>query len=140
MSVVPPYLRPALVGWVALGGMVGTLARDQLESAYGAPAGAFPWVTLAINVSGAFLLGLLVQSLARLGPETRRRRAARLCLGTGLLGGFTTYSTFVLEAVSLGSSGAVPAVAYVAVSVIAGFGAALAGHRLARRAAGGRRG
>lgn len=122
----PAYLRPSLVGLVVLGGTVGTAVRDRLETAFATPAGQLPWATFGINVSGAFLLGFLLEILALVAPEGRRRRALQLTFGTGLLGGYTTYSTFVVEAIALGSHGTLPvAVGYVAVSVVAGFAAAL---------------
>ncbi|WP_413451776.1 CrcB family protein [Georgenia phoenicis] len=78
------------VGVVALGGAVGALARHLLVG------GAHAWaVTLAVNVAGAFLLGLLLERLARRDPASTRR--LRLLLGTGALGGFTTYSGIAVE-------------------------------------------
>ena len=126
-------MRPASMGWVFLGGTVGAGVRDQLSRAF-APTGDFPWTTLAINISGAFLLGLLLDWLARAGPDTGRRRQARLMLGTGLLGGYTTYSTFVVETVRLGEGGLVYlALAYDVGSLLAGFGAAYLATSLVRR-------
>lgn len=136
----PAYLRPELVGLVVLGGTVGTSLRDAIEGTFGTPAGQFPWATFAINVSGAFLLGCLLELLALVAPG-RRRRALQLTLGTGLLGGYTTYSTFVLETVALGTpaSGAT-ALLYAASSLVAGFAAAflaMTATRTVVRAAGG---
>lgn len=53
--------------------------------------------TFAINIVGAFLLGLLLEGLARLGPDIRRRQRVRLLVGTGMLGSFTTYSTLAVD-------------------------------------------
>ena len=61
--------------------------------------------TIAVNLLGAFLLGLLLAGLARRGPDTGRRLTLRLLLGTGVLGGFTTYSTFSLDTVALVEGG-----------------------------------
>lgn len=84
---------------VALAGAVGTalrygaglaLAHERLPD--------FPWGTLFVNVVGSFLLGLVAESLAErrvLGAD------ARLVIGTGMMGGFTTYSTFNLETLRL---------------------------------------
>ena len=136
----PVHLRPRLVGLVVLGGAVGATLRDRLEAAAATPPGAFPWATFAINVSGAFALGALVELLALLVPDAARRRALQLTLGTGVLGGYTTYSSFALETVTLVERGA-PALAlgYAASSVVAGFAAALpavtAVRRLGRREA-----
>ena len=81
--------------WICLGGAVGTGARYLLSGWLLRVAGAaFPWGTLAVNVLGSFLLGLLMEvSLTTdLLPPT-----LRLALATGVLGGFTTYSTFNYE-------------------------------------------
>ena len=85
-----------LVGLVLVGGGLGTSARAALEHALAAPTG-WPWVTFTINVVGSFALGLLLGALAGRGADEGWRRAVRLGCGTGALGGFTTYSTFVLE-------------------------------------------
>ncbi len=123
----PAHLRPGLVALVVLGGSVGTAVRNLIETAFRTPPGQFPWATFVINVTGAFLLGALVEVLVLAAPG--RRRALQLTFGTGLLGGYTTYSTFVLETLGLGGAGmagAASAVAYAAASLVAGFAAALA--------------
>ena len=111
--------------FVAVGGMLGVLARfgvgrltlhhEQLL-----------WTTVAINIAGSFLLGLLV-------AEHWFDRDLREGLGVGFLGGFTTFSTFsvqiVLEA-DAGSTGT--ALLYLAASVVGGVAAAAAGYALAR--------
>ncbi len=84
---------------------------------------AFPWGTLAINVAGSLAMGLVVGWLAtRL--DAGWSQSLRLFLTTGILGGFTTFSAFSLDAVTLwqrGESGA--ALAYVGGSVVAAIGA-----------------
>lgn len=78
--------------WICLGGAVGTGARYLLSGWLARTAGtAFPWGTLAVNVIGSFLLGVLVQVV--LDPDSTLRWA----LTTGVMGGFTTYSTFNYE-------------------------------------------
>jgi fluoride exporter len=134
---------PRLAGLVALGGMVGTAARASLEAALPAPAGGWPWTTFTINIVGSLVLGVLLESLLRTGDDTGWRRAVRLGCGTGILGGFTTYSTFILEVEQLlrGGSQAV-AVGYALVSVVVGLAAAGVGIALAAtwaRARGGAR-
>lgn len=118
----PAHLRPSLVGLVVLGGTVGTAVRNLIETVYRTPPGQFPWATFAINVTGAFLLGALVEALVVAPPGPRR--ALQLAFGTGMLGGYTTYSTFVLEDIGLGSRGAASGVVYAAGSLVAGFAAA----------------
>lgn len=80
------------LAWIALGGASGTLARYLLATGLLRWQGAeFAWGTLAVNVLGSFLMALLVQ----IGLHTEwLSNTARLALGTGLLGGFTTYSSF----------------------------------------------
>ena len=129
----PIHLRPSLVALVVLGGTIGTALRNLVETTFGAQPGQFPWATLAINLSGAFLLGLLVEALLLAVPAGARRRAFQLTLGTGLLGGYTTYGTFVLEIVGLGVRGDPgAAVGYASVSVVAGAVAAFLGMRATR--------
>ena len=131
-----------LAGLVALGGMVGTTARAQLEAAFPTPAGGWPWATFAINLVGSLVLGVLLESLLRSGSDTGWRRACRLGCGTGIIGGFTTYSTFVLEVEELLRGGhtavavAYPLVSVVVGVVVAGVGTAIAAAWARRRRAG----
>jgi fluoride exporter len=81
--------------WICLGGAAGTGARYLLSGWLLRAAGpGFPWGTLAVNVLGSFLLGLIMQVSLTTGliPPT-----LRLALTTGVMGGFTTYSTFNYE-------------------------------------------
>ncbi len=113
---------------VALGGALGASARYLTGIAALRLLGAgFPWGTLIANVAGSFAMGLLVvaatQGESRLGPF----------LLTGLLGGFTTFSAFSLDAVSLFERGqAGLAAAYVAASVALSLAALFAGLALFR--------
>ena len=83
--------------WICVGGAAGTGARYLLSGWALATLGAsFPWGTLAVNVLGSFLLGLLMQvgiTTSLLSPTLR------LALTTGVMGGFTTYSTFNYETI-----------------------------------------
>ncbi len=110
---------------VALGAAVGAPLRYLTDRAVRARfGGAFPWGTLAVNVAGSFLLGLLAGLPA--GP------AATALLGTGFSGALTTYSTFGWETLALLRDGARGRAAANALgSVLAGLGAAYAGLLLA---------
>ena len=117
---------------VAAGGCAGTLVRAALEHARPATPGHLPTTTLAINVVGALVLGLLLGSLGEQRPRLR------LALGTGVLGGLTTHSTFILESHRLLASGGAagrPALgaAYLLGSMAAGLAAAAVGLWLAGR-------
>lgn len=117
----PAYLRPAALALVTAGGAVGTAARAALALAFPTPSAGFPWTTAAINLVGTFLLGLLLGGVGRLGDGSQWARRARLTVGTGLLGGFTTYSTFSVETVRLASGGhAGWALVYAVGSVVMG--------------------
>ena len=106
--------------WVALAGAAGSLLRWRLGVAFGAR----PATTLAINASGSYLLALLVS-----GPWTSRVDPAVVtALGTGMLGAYTTFSTFSHETVALVREGRAPAaLGYVAATLAAGLLAAAAG-------------
>ncbi|MEP6759758.1 MAG: CrcB family protein [Sporichthyaceae bacterium] len=90
-----PLVAAAVVG---LGGAVGALARAGLADLWPHRADQWPWSTLVTNASGAALLGVLLAVLATRFP---RDRFARPLLGTGLLGGYTTFSTLSVDAVQL---------------------------------------
>jgi CrcB protein len=108
------------VGLVAVGGAAGTAAREAITLAVPA-VGSFPLATFGINVGGAFLLGLLLEFLARQDDEVGRRRSIRLLLGTGFLGGFTTYSALATESALLVGDGALAlALAYALGSLVGG--------------------
>ena len=120
---------------VMLGGALGAGARHLAGRAVLAwLAPAFPVATMAVNVAGGLLMGLLAGGLARLGVAGE---GWRLFLGVGVLGGFTTFSSFSLDTVLLAQRGeAVAAAAYVALSVAGSLGALVLGLALARQVAG----
>lgn len=129
----PQYLRTGYLVLVFAGGTAGTLTRFGLAEVIPTPAG-LPLGILLINVSGAFALGLLLEALARRGPDVGRRRVWRLLLGTGFLGGFTTYSALAVDSALLIGDGRVLAgLSYLAGSVVSGFCATAAGFATARR-------
>ncbi len=136
----PPHRQWRLLGLVALGGAVGTAARALLAAAF-PPVDGVSWAILAINVTGAFCLGLLLGVLARRGPDTGRRRSLRMLLGTGVLGGFTTYSTLADDTARLLDAGRWAAGSgYALLSVVLGLAAAAAGLVVASRGRPGRTG
>ncbi len=114
--------------WVALGGGLGALLRYLLGAwLQGLLGVSFPWNTLLINALGSFLVGLVVQLslLGALSPE------ARLFWAMGVLGGFTTFSTFSYELVAMAQAGAWErALAYGVLSLLLGPAMALLGLRL----------
>ncbi|WP_235929673.1 CrcB family protein [Cellulomonas citrea] len=128
-------MRPRLLALVVVGGAAGTLARSVLESTFPAQPGAWPWTTFVINVTGALLLGALLGYLAAAGPDEGLRRDLRLGIGTGVMGGYTTYSTFIVEVDTLLRNGHVGTGAlYAVVAVLLGLAAAAAGLTLGARA------
>lgn len=132
-SSKPVHLRWSAVGLVILGGSAGTLVRYLLALVVptwnGMPLGIF-----LINVTGAFLLGWLLETLVRRGPDVGGRRTLRVLLGTGVLGGYTTYSTFAVDAdgLLLASRFAESAL-YGLATVVVGAAASIAGILLGAR-------
>lgn len=105
---------------VIAGGAVGSLARYLLLLATPGPEGIQILTIFAINVIGSVLLGLLVGH-TRTAPDPDVAHRRRLFLGTGVLGGFTTYSTFALQVVTAAGDGAwYLATLYPALSVVLG--------------------
>lgn len=116
--------------FVMLGGAIGAGARHLVGRATLALWGAaFPYGTLTVNLLGGLAMGLLVGALARTGSS----EAWRLFLGVGVLGGFTTFSSFSLDVVVLVERGAgAMALGYVLVSVLGSIAALVAGMSLVR--------
>jgi CrcB protein len=115
---VAERVRAADVLAVWFGGAVGTGTRVALTPQH--DAAAFPVATFVINVVGAGLLGLLVERLARRRATARRQRLS-LLVGTGFLGGFTTYSALAVDSVQLIRAGA------TSVAIAYGLGTLLVG-------------
>ena len=120
------------MGAVAAGGALGSACRYLVgANIQGRSAPGFPVATLAINVAGSFLLGLILQGALE---GTTMSPGMRLFLATGFCGGFTTFSTFSHETLRLVEDGEyVPAAGYVAASVVLSLVAAMGGVVLARR-------
>jgi len=125
----PSFLTSSLL--VALGGGMGAWLRFVAGKALG--SAAFPLATLGVNVSGSLAMGLLAGWLARQGQGAED---ARLLLGAGVLGGFTTFSAFSLEAVQLFQRGeAGMAALYVVLSITGGIAGLVIGLSLMGRPA-----
>ena len=135
----PVHLRWRSLGLVALGGTIGTGVREALALSLPAAPGTLPVTIAVINVAGSFVLGLLLESLLRRGPDRGRRRDLRLFVGTGVLGGFTTYSALAVDTGLLLDGHPGTAVAYalgsVVVGALAAAGGIALGAALARRGA-----
>lgn len=119
--------------WLLLGGGLGTVGRYLLSSGMQQWLGTtLPVGTLGVNVLGCLAIGFLVEWLARAGAHPD----VRLFLLTGVLGGFTTFSTFGLDVAGLLEEGRVlAALGYVGLSVVVGVLAVYGGMALSRWAA-----
>lgn len=124
--VGPVHLSAANIGLVAGGGAVGTGLRYLAGVLVPSWAG-LPVATFAVNLVGAFLLGLLLQLLADRGSDAGRSRHVRLAVGTGCLGGFTTYSALTTDTATLLSSHPGWAISYSLGTVLAGAVASFLG-------------
>ncbi|WEV63651.1 CrcB family protein [Bifidobacterium sp. ESL0732] len=110
-----------------IGGACGSLVRLALSALQPSDV-TWPFMTTIINLTGAFLLGFITAYMAALGPDIGVWRVTRLGLGTGLIGGYTTYSTFMLEVGKRIKSGEVAiAVGYLLVSIVFGLLCAMLG-------------
>jgi CrcB protein len=116
---------------IAVGGVLGSWMRWRLSGWFPVASGTFPTTTLAINLVGSALIGVvLVLFLDRQPP----RLLTHSFLGTGILGAFTTFSTFTVESAELlRQSKPLTALAYVIVSVVGGVFVAMTSMRLTRR-------
>ena len=121
---------------VALGGAVGSCARylvgNWMRTSFGS---SLPWGTLAVNIAGSLAIGVL---MALPGRASWFSEEARLLLVVGLLGGFTTYSSFNHETLSLFQSGDwARGAGYIALTLVGCIAAGLGGMALGRVIAGG---
>ncbi|MBB2974712.1 CrcB protein [Microbacterium endophyticum] len=122
-TLLPLHLRPASLVFVFVGGALGTAAREGVSLALPS-GGEVPWAIFAVNILGALLLGLLLEALTRRGPDAGARRAARLLVGTGFMGGFTTYSALAADSAALLTTGhATTAIGYAVGTVLIGAAA-----------------
>jgi CrcB protein len=118
---------------IAVGGALGTLARYVLEAHVPPGAGQFPWVTLAVNLSGSVAIGFLVPLTE---ASSDRAPLLRPFLMVGFLGGWTTYSTLAVETTLLVKHGAIGGcLAYVTATVLGGLVLVVVGHAVGRKMA-----
>jgi len=114
--------QPDVLAAIAAGGMLGATARFELAEALPTTAGHFPWATFWANLSGSFLLGFLFILLVERFPPTRY---VRPFLATGILGAYTTMSTYQVETALLIKD------RHVATGLLYGLGSLAAGLVLA---------
>jgi fluoride exporter len=126
---------PAGVAWpvlavISAGGVAGALVRYGLVEAFPPAAQGFVWATFGINVSGCLLIGALMVLVSDVWPT---RRLLRPFLGTGVLGGYTTFSTYIVDIQHLLAIGAArTALAYLAGTLLTALAAVYAGITLTR--------
>ncbi|MFV2103897.1 fluoride efflux transporter CrcB [Micromonospora sp. LOL_024] len=124
----------SLLAAIAVGGMVGAVARHGLSIALPHPPQGFPWATFTVNVSGCLLIGVLIVLITEAWTAPR---LVRPFLGVGVLGGYTTFSTYVVEVQQAVAAGAArTALLYLAGTLVAALAAVRVGVTLTRLATG----
>lgn len=120
-------LRLSLILLVGMGGIIGATARYTVSSLFAGVDG-FPYATLLVNLIGCFFLSWLLSSyslLEKLGKD------AVTALGTGVIGSFTTFSTFAVETIELGQTKVSLAIFYVLVNIFGSLLLCYIGYKLA---------
>jgi CrcB protein len=126
-----PRPDPREVAAIFAGGACGATARTALVEAVPHAPGTWPWVTFAVNVAGAFVLGYAVTRLQERLPPSAYRRPF---IGTGVCGGLTTFSTMQVELLQMLDAHCYGlAAGYAAASLAAGFAAVAGATALVRR-------
>lgn len=124
----------AVLAVISAGGVLGALARHGLALAWPHQHGRFPWATFITNVSGCLLMGVLMVLIIEVWPA---HRLLRPFLGVGVLGGYTTFSTYTVEVQRLATAGAArTALFYLAGTLLAALACVYAGITLTRLATG----
>ena len=121
----------ATVLWIGIGGFLGANSRYWLGSLINRWLGTgFPWATALVNISGALLIGIIAALFADRAIDNE---ALRLFLIVGVLGGYTTFSSYTFEAVSMMQEDRwMAAISYLALSNLVGILACVAGVMIAR--------
>ncbi|KUJ70528.1 hypothetical protein ACZ90_03710 [Streptomyces albus subsp. albus] len=126
-----------VVGVVSVGGGLGAAARYGASLLWPTPAGAFPWTTLSVNVVGCAVIGVFMVVISDVWAA---HRLVRPFFGTGVLGGFTTFSTYAVDIRRLGTGGHLgSALAYLVLTLLAALAAVTVAAALTRRVVAGRR-
>jgi len=126
----------AVLTAIAVGGALGSLARYGLAVAFPPPPAGLPWATFAVNVSGGLLIGILMVLVTDVFDA---HPLVRPLLGVGVLGGFTTFSTYVVDIQRIVNAGAAgTALAYLLGTLVAALAAVYLGIAVTRRALRGR--
>ncbi|MFD9405431.1 CrcB family protein [Streptomyces sp. NPDC059989] len=127
--------RGRVLAAVAAGGAIGASARYGISLLWPTGPGAFPWATFWINAGGSALIGVLMVLIGEGGRSAHP--LVRPFVGTGVLGGFTTFSTYAVDFSRLLDEGEAPvALAYAGLTVVAALGAVWAAASVTRRAVG----
>ena len=130
----PDYRSWSAVLMVFLGGAAGTVTRESLDLV--TPSGLLLHTTFAINVVGSFALAVVYAALAASDTKAAFQRRLRLLIGTGFMGGFTTYGSFAVGVAAAALRGSVvDAAVYAGGSIVLGVAAALGGRELVERIA-----
>lgn len=120
-----------MLGVIALGGVIGSVLRYQAGLIWPTPVGAFPATTLAINLLGCLVIGAFMVIITEAWTS---HRLVRPFFGTGVLGGFTTFSTYSLDIVTLVRVGEpVAAAAYLVTTAVGALLAVALGMLVTRR-------
>lgn len=116
---------------VALGGVIGAVSRAAIEQAWPHSPDAIGWATFTINVTGSFLIGVLLALIDRFRPQ---QTLIRPFLGVGILGGYTTFSTHIVEVHTLVEHGEpLEALLYLGLQLVTAVVAVAVGMRIVER-------